>query len=262
MYKNVDLNEGYPANLKRLEIIINLLKKYKPKKVVDAGCGAAMPLIKLRKLGFNVTGYDKSDNMIEEARNNLIQNRLDPKYVSKDDFEKVRTIKNNSIECIIGLGTFYYSRDFKTTLIKQVSKLKKNGRLIFSLRNQLFDIATMNDYSIDFFTKFFDLESRNSKEKVKFKSFFSGFTKKKNENIDTKKVFSVSHNPITIDDEILSKVGLKLEGIYYYHFHILPPTFEKFNKLKFREESLKIENPNDWKGMFKASCFVVNCKKM
>jgi|TARA_B100001964_G_scaffold240608_1_gene310799 hypothetical protein len=48
--------------------------------------------------------------------------------------------------------------------IKQVQKtffsslsLKKNGHLIFSLRNQLFDIATLNDYSIKCVVQYYPL---------------------------------------------------------------------------------------------------------
>ena len=68
LYKKSKLNQYYPANVKRLEIFKNLLKKYKPKKIIDAGCGTAMPLIKLKKLGFDIRGYDKAPKMIQEVK--------------------------------------------------------------------------------------------------------------------------------------------------------------------------------------------------
>ena len=71
LYKKINLNLRYPANVKRLEIFLSLLKKYKPKKIVDAGCGAGMPLISIKKKGFNIIGYDKAKNMVEEAKINL-----------------------------------------------------------------------------------------------------------------------------------------------------------------------------------------------
>ena len=49
VYKKLRLDLRYPANVKRLEIFINLLKKHSPKKIVDAGCGAGMPLIEIKK---------------------------------------------------------------------------------------------------------------------------------------------------------------------------------------------------------------------
>ena len=49
LYKKVRLDKRYPANVKRLEIFINLLKKHKPKKIIDAGCGSGMTLIEIKK---------------------------------------------------------------------------------------------------------------------------------------------------------------------------------------------------------------------
>ena len=39
----------YPINNLRLNIIKKLLLKYKPKKIIDAGCGSGMPLIQIKK---------------------------------------------------------------------------------------------------------------------------------------------------------------------------------------------------------------------
>ena len=74
LYKKIRLDIRYPANVKRLEIFINLLKKHKPKKIIDAGCGAGMPLIQIKKKGFNIYGYDKAKNMVLEAQQNLKKN--------------------------------------------------------------------------------------------------------------------------------------------------------------------------------------------
>ena len=49
VYKKLRFDLRYPANVKRLEIFLHLLRKYKPKKIIDAGCGAGMPLIQIKK---------------------------------------------------------------------------------------------------------------------------------------------------------------------------------------------------------------------
>ena len=71
MYKKLTFDIKYPANVKREEIFVNLLKKHKPKKIVDAGCGAGMPLIDIKKRGFNIIGYDKATNMSNEHIDNF-----------------------------------------------------------------------------------------------------------------------------------------------------------------------------------------------
>ena len=88
LYKKLNLSKSYPADIKRLEIVINLLKKYKPKSIVDAGCGPGMPLIKIKQNGFNIHGYDKAKNMVIEARKNLKE------YKYSRIFRMILKIKN------------------------------------------------------------------------------------------------------------------------------------------------------------------------
>ena len=264
MYGHIDLNKSYPANLKRYEIFETLLKKYKPKKIIDAGCGAGMPLIKIKKAGFNIKGYDKAKDMVQDAKRNLARHKLPPDLIQVGNFENPKHVKNNSVDCILGMGAFYYSKKFIMTLKNQRKKLKKNGRLIFSLRNKLFNIATLNDYSLKFYSDLYEINKYNGRIKKRFLKLFDSFAnRKKNrfKNIDDEKVFSNTHNPLTIESEILNKVGLKCNGIYFYHFHSLPPNFEKIDKVNFRKLSLKIEKPNDWRGFIIASGFILDCQK-
>jgi 2-polyprenyl-3-methyl-5-hydroxy-6-metoxy-1,4-benzoquinol methylase len=264
LYKKVRLDLRYPANIKRLEIFINLLKKHKPKKIIDAGCGAGMPMIQIKKKGFNIQGYDKAKNMVIESKENLKKNKLPTNLVFIDDFENPKNVKNNSLDCILGMGAFFYSKKFEKTILNQKNKLKKNGRLIFSLRNKLFNIATLNNYTKSFLDEIYETKNLKKEWKIKYKNLTKSFTDRKKyklKNIDEAKVFSLTHNPLTITSE-LSKLGLKCEGIYFYHFHPLPPVFENFDQLYYRKKSWKMENPNDWRGFLLASGFVVDCKKI
>ena len=265
MYKKLRLDIRYPANVKRLEIFINLIKKYKPKKILDAGCGAGMPLVFIKKKGFNIEGYDKSKNMISEARENLKRHKLSPSLVFLDNFENPKKIKNNSQDCILGMGAFYYSKNFKKTLINQRNKLKKHGRLIFSARNRLFDLITLNNYTKKFLDEIYEVKTLKKNWKKKYYNLTKNFSDRKKfklKNIDEEGVYNhIPHNPMTISDE-LAKLGLKVEGLYFYHYHALPPVFENFDQNYYRKISWKIEDPTDWRGFFLASSFVIDCKKI
>ena len=264
MYKKINFSKEYPANKIRLDIFISLINKHKPKKIIDAGCGAGIPLIEIKKLGFNISGYDNAKKMVSEGKKNLINNNFNPELINEGNFNNPKHIKNNSVDCILGMGTFYYSKNLIKTLLNQRKKLKNKGRIIFSLRNKLFDISTMNHYSINFFSDLYKIYHQNKNIQKKFNSLFSGYAKRNKfikKNIDTQKIFTTSHNPLNIQQELLDKVNLKLNGIYFYHFHMLPPLFESIFPEKFRKESWKIENPNDWKGFFMASGFIVDCLK-
>ena len=136
--------------------------------------------------------------------------------------------------------------------------------MIFSLRNRLFDVATLNYYTKGFLDEVYETKKLKKSWKKKYEKLFAGFSKRKDykiKNIDDEGVYSLVHNPLTISNE-LSKIGLKCEGLYFYHFHSLPPVFENFDQLYFRKLSWKMENPTDWRGFLLASGFVVDCKKI
>lgn len=264
LYKKLNLSKSYPADIKRLEIVIKLLKKYKPKTIVDAGCGPGIPLIRIKENGFNIYGYDKAKNMVLEARKNLKEYKYDEKLIFQDDFENPKNLKKNFFDCIIGLGAFYYSKNFKKTILNNKKKLAKNGRMIFSLRNRLFDISTLNNYSAKFLDNLYETKYLKKNWKNKYNNLRKSFSTRKinlNKNIDEKNIKSFVHNPLTIASEML-KLGLKCEGIYFYHFHAFPPVFEEIDPLYFRKVSWKMENPTDWRGYLLASAFIIDCKKI
>ncbi len=264
-YKKLRLDIRYPSDFKREQIFVKILEKHKPKKIIDAGCGSGMPLIDIKKRGFNIIGYDKAKNMVLEAKENLKKNRLSPNLVFHDDFENPKKIKNNSVDCILGMGAFYYAKNVNQTLLNQKKKLKKNGRLIFSLRNRLFDVATLNNYTKIFLDQIYEVKKLKKQWKKRYKNLTKNFSDRKKfnfKNIDEKGVYNhIPHNPLTINQE-MAKLGLSVEGIYFYHFHAFPPEFENYDAHYFRKVSWKMENPLDWRGFFLASAFVIDCKKI
>jgi len=191
---------------------------------------------------------------------------LSPDLVFYDDFENPKKVKNNSVDCILGMGAFYYAKNVNKTLLNQKKKLKKNGRLIFSLRNRLFDIITLNNYTKKFLDEIYEVKKLKKEWKNKYKNLTKNYTDRKKiklgKNIDEMGVHNhIPHNPLTISDE-MAKLGLSVEGIYFYHFHAFPPVFETLDKNYYRKISWKIENPLDWRGFFLASTFVIDCKKI
>ena len=56
------------------------------------------------------------------------------------------------------------------------------------------------------------------------------------------------------------KLGLKCEGIYFYHYHPLPPVFENFDQLYFRKLSWKMEDQMTGEGFYWHR-ICVDCKR-
>ena len=99
------------------------------------------------------------------------------------------------MDCILGMGAFFYAKNFEKTIKNQKKKLRKYGRLIFSLRNILFDVATLNYYSIKFFNEIYETKTLKKSWKKKYENLFNGFAKKKEykiKNIDDEGVYSLA----------------------------------------------------------------------
>jgi SAM-dependent methyltransferase len=262
IYGNLSFEKEYPANRKRLEIFLAILEKIKPKSLVDAGCGNGMPLVAMLTQGLNCSGYDKSTNMIAEARANLKRYGFEENKVMLGDFENPEHLNEESVECITGMGTFYYANDVLGTIKNQVRTLKSGGHLIFSLRNKLFDLVTLNKYTAKFLRELYstDLNSEAVDAIDKLLTRVSDTPINRN-SIDSMGVASGVHNPLTISTELLQPAGLELKGLYFYHFHAMPPSLEMRFTQEFRRASWTMENPTDWRGNFLASSFIIHAIK-
>ena len=79
-YDQIYSKKNYIEEVKFLNSIFLKNKKHNP-KIIDIGCGTGQHLLQLLKLGHNVTGVDKSGDMINLARLKLKKMVLKkPKY--------------------------------------------------------------------------------------------------------------------------------------------------------------------------------------
>lgn len=268
LYQPQDLLKLYPEHIFRLNIFLNLLSNIKPNCMLDIGCGSGEPLLNFLKSGHNAYGFDFSIEMVEQAKKLLSANNLDPGRVSQNNMEKIKNIRPAEYDCIVGLGSLYYSRDFQNTIRQTTNLLPKGGNFIFSLRNELFSLFSLNSYTSEFFLKnFIPSSSLSSYLEERLGNFLSermksSGTVKKFLTIDDQKVHSLYHNPLTVEKEVLSPNGLSLKRLYYYHYHALPPEFEHSDTEEFRKLSYDLEKPSDWRGMFMCSSFIVHSVKM
>jgi hypothetical protein len=166
------------------------------------------------------------------------------------------------------LGSLYYSRNFNNTIRQIADLLPKGGNFIFSLRNELFSLFSLNAYTSDFFLKnLIPGASLSAGLRARLGTFLDERFKPSGAakmflTIDDQNVYSLYHNPLTIAREVLAPNGFALKGIYYYHFHSMPPEFEHSDTEEFRKLSCELENPSDWRGMFMSSSFVVHAVKI
>jgi hypothetical protein len=69
-------------------------------------------------------------------------------------------------------------------------------------------------------------------------------------------VLSRTHNPLVLREQFAA-AGFSNVRVLFYHYHCMPPMFEARMPEIFRKLSMEMENPNDWRGYFMASAFIV-----
>lgn len=266
-YHATDLSEGYPANKYRLEIVMKLLKRINPNNIIDVGCGTADPMIRILDEGFNVRGFDLSEEMVAVARKNINKYGYPRSLVTQDDMECLTGFHAEEYDCAIALGSVYYTRDFNSAINNIVKLIKPKGHFVFSLRNELFSLFSMNEYTVDFiFNKLvkgniLDDNLRSDIFEYINRIYLNADNRKGLQNIDDMNVHSLMHNPLTIQDDVCIPHELELKTILFYHYHAFPPIYEEKSPRVFREISAEMEKPTDWRGYFMASAFVVHAVK-
>ena len=122
---------NYPKFAKELDIIF---KKYSVRRVLDFACGIGKLDIELKKLGYNVTGVDLSNNMLKEALLNSKKEKVSFEILEGN----LRTDVIGKFDAII--CTYNYVGHFsKEELIKIIDNFKRNlnkgGLILFDIFN-------------------------------------------------------------------------------------------------------------------------------
>lgn len=258
----------YPANLIRLNFILERLKQNKIKKVLDAGCGTCSPMIRLLKEGFIVKGFDFSEEMVKEGRKELKKVGCDANLIFQADLEDDAALPDEKFDALIALGVFPHILNERKALANMRKRLNKQGLVFIEFRNDLFAAYTLNKYSIEFFlNRVIDLSSLPNDIAKRVIDFYSERLKvdkpdkKEKGKISYTDILAKFHNPLNIEEELFRPTGFSIVKIHFYHYHALPPIFENRYPGLFRELSLKMEKPNDWRGYLMASAYVVEARK-
>jgi len=266
MYEKGDLE--YPANAIRLEIVTKKLIENKFKSVLDAGCGTCGPMIRFLREGLECHGFDFSPKMVSRGKEELEKAGYDSNLIFVADLEEEKNLPNRKFDAAIALGVFPHISDEKKALLNLKKLLNSNGKVYIEFRNDLFATFTLNKYSVDFFlNRVLDLSVLPENLKQEVTDFYFGLLKadkkirKEEGKIHYTDIFAKFKNPLTITEEIFKPCGFTVDDILFYHYHALPPFFQNRDPKLFRELSLKMENPHDWRGYLLASAFVIEATK-
>ena len=121
-HKRLDKNWKYlPVYLEKIKRIEKILKSFKNKKILDAGCGEGVLVEKYRKKGFNIIGLDLN---------------YSSEYIKKRDIKKTG-FKDKEFDVVLCLDVLeHINISEHETVIEELYRItKRKGLIIFSLPN-------------------------------------------------------------------------------------------------------------------------------
>lgn len=125
-----------------IDFIENEIKKDKSKKILDIGCGTGRHSIELAKRGYNVTGIDLSECMLEMAKQKAKVAKVKVEFI-KADARYLKFEKEFDLALILCEGGFSLMEtdEMNYMILQSASRsLKDNGKLILTTLNGLFPL--------------------------------------------------------------------------------------------------------------------------
>ena len=158
--------------------------------------------------------------------------------------------------------------DDVTVLTRLRDAVRPGGLVIVEARNQLFSLFTLNRYSRDFFLSELirpqtltgadptilraALEELDQRFRIDLPPVRRGHEGEPGYD----EVLSRTHNPLVLPEQ-MGAVGFCNVRLLFYHYHALPPMLERHLPDVFRKQSLALEDPQNWRGHFMASAFIL-----
>jgi ubiquinone/menaquinone biosynthesis C-methylase UbiE len=271
-YRSTYSGEGrYRSNHFRLQTVMALVDGIRPRptRILEAGCGSGMVLLSLLGKGYACSGFDNSDGMRKEARQNLRDAGFSEDAVGPGDIYRI-PCPGRGVDLLLCLGVLSNLTDHEQIFSEFRRVLVPGGRIIVSLNNELFSLYSLNRYTLDFYREIFadagvpDSAAREVLESLRaaFSNLGSGEIPAvmKDAEIDRHGVTIPRYHPLNVG-ESFRRLGFGVEEVRFYHYHPLPPPFEGRYPALFREPAERLETIDaDWRGAILCNAMVVQAR--
>ena len=145
----------YPQYEIRRERVLEVLARRDAGRLLDAGCGSADVLIELLDRGWDGDGIDFAPNMVKAARQTLTEKGYEPARVREGSITDLSAWPDKSFDVVICLGVLgYLPIEEQPKVYAEVRRvLKDKGLFLVQHVNALFDVFTMNRFTVDFYQR-------------------------------------------------------------------------------------------------------------
>ncbi len=261
------------------ELVLSLLAEATPRTLLDAGCGPASFLRHLAGTGIEPYGFDLTPEMVQEAcrvlgEQGVAHDRvwagsvLEPTAFCAPDGTSV-------FDAAVCIGVLPHIEAGKEdTVIANLRGAVANGGLVvIEARNQLFSLFSLNRYTYEFFLKELirpdELYGQPGSERLdEALRTIRGMLRMDQPPLRRgtggapgyDEVLSRCHNPLLLTRQV-ERAGFRDVRVLFYHHHRLPPFLSETVPELFAAASHAGEDPEDWRGHFMASAFLVTGRR-
>lgn len=248
-------DEYYGANAPYPPVHRDLLKRLISESgadsLLDAGCGPASFLRELTDTELELHGFDLTPEMVEEGQRVLGERGevWEGSVLDPADFRG----PYDAAVCIGVLPHIPAEAD-ERVLANLHAAVRPGGLAVVEARNQLFALFTLNRYTYELYRdELVGPEHESELEPLKelVRMDLPPIRGGKEDEPGYDEVLSRTHNPFVLADQ-MGTAGFRDVRPLFYHFHALPPMLQPSV-----EASLALEDPDDWRGHFMASAFLL-----
>jgi SAM-dependent methyltransferase len=268
----------YPAV--HADLIRHLLLEFNARTVLDAGCGPASLMRHLFNDDLDLFGFDLTAEMVDEGKRILRDVGRDPNRIWLGSVLEPGAFRGppehrfpDSYDAAICVGVMPHVASEHDTVVftNLANALRRGGLAIVEARNQLFSLFTMNRPSYEFLydqlIRAPDLLSRAADQrseveaalddlKTQFRMDLPPVRKGKSDEPGYDEIVSRTHNPLVARKQF-EAAGFRDVRILFYHYHAVPPMLAAGFRELFLRASVAMEDPEDWRGHFMASAFLL-----
>jgi SAM-dependent methyltransferase len=225
-----------PYHSHRLSVVRALLPDLSGQDVLDFGCGEGVMVQYAYDHGAkSAIGIDPEKGLLEIARKRKGQ-------FLQGGVDQLAKVHSESLDCIICTNVLAYLTDKENAefYVEARRTLRRWGTLVVTHSNDLFDLFTLNAYTVSFFKRHFGTDPSKL------------LTNPGKPEVAT---YNIRENPLAYPDK-LKAVGFHVEQTEYINLHQAPPLLREQTVYP---ETLGHNEP--WKLMFQCSTFGVRSRK-
>ncbi|MBD2464238.1 class I SAM-dependent methyltransferase [Oscillatoria sp. FACHB-1407] len=231
----------------RLEVIRSLIPEelFQPgKQIFDFGCGDAILFPWFLETGGNIEGIDIAPEMIQIGQQRLTSWGFDSSLIQVADVNYLKQIGSASLDGLLSFNVLAYLTDEEELIFYQEASriVKPGGYLIVTHSNELFDLFSLNHYTVEFFKDYFVTDALQHAKLSSLLTHSEG---------SSKAAYNVRENPLSYHHK-LKKFNFKELKQGFINFHILPPPLLQD---KTYPSTLNVDEGDRWKLMFMCSTF-------